>query len=234
MKSRTISLPAQSGQPHLSPGQSRRNRGARLAGIALPAVAALLLAAAAPLATATVAPLGFQAADLALLSGPGNETGQSNENLSPGVYVFAAAHTIRGEAYLDEWTFSLAGDADVAIHLEDLKLDSSGIEMRSHSERWDDRPLLGNRYLTFSLFDESGRWIAGAGAGATLLAANLIGGEHYTLTASGRAEGLVGGIYYGALSAVPAALAPVPLNDSLLLYGSGLLLSALRLVRRRM
>jgi hypothetical protein len=86
--------------------------------------------------------------------------------------------------------------------------------------------LLDNKYLTFSLFDSNDNLLGSSGENGSLTGLNLIAGEWYTLTVSGKVAGLFGSFYYGKLSVEPVQA--VPLGDTLPLFGSALALLALR------
>lgn len=142
-----------------------------------------------------------------------------NRDLQEGNYVFAGMHGAFA-GFFDEWKFTLAEDAKVSITLRDLELsfnDLPGVD----SDR-----LLDNKYLTFSLFDRNDHLLGSAGADGTLSALNLLAGEWYTVTVSGRAAGLFGGFYYGNLGI--ESVHAVPIGDSLPLFGCALLALAVR------
>lgn len=171
---------------------------------------------------------------------------KQNKNLDDGEYVFAKAHVGYSSSFFDEWQFTLAQDADVSISLFDLKLPGLGGDLlaehgrtprgadRRHHHAYDFghrgpsfpdfSDLIGNKYLTVSLFDRSGNLLGTAGANGSLTALDLVAGEWYTLTVSGKVNGLLGSLYYGRLD-----VTPVPLGDSLPLLGSAL---AVLVVRR--
>lgn len=151
-----------------------------------------------------------------------------NSNLVAGTYEFAGFNTPGG--FFDEWHFTLAGDSKVSFSLFDLEIPLSGSPLLplgrkksddSHSNSSSN--LLDNKYLTVSLFDKAGVLLGTVGENGLLSALGLHGGEDYTLAVSGRAAGLLGGVYRGTLD-----VAPVPLGDTLPLFASALLVFGLR------
>jgi hypothetical protein len=140
---------------------------------------------------------------------------------------------------LDEWKFTLATNANVSINLFDMEVPLSGANQllsfggntnTSHhgSPSQNTSYLLDNQYLTFSLFDQDGKLLSTAGEDGTLSASNLVAGQWYTMAVGAKVNGAFGSAYYGNVS-----VAPVPLGDSLPLFGSALALLALRRRSRR-
>lgn len=163
-----------------------------------------------------------------------SEHGKWNKNLDAGEYTFAAIHESNGKSagksFFDEWSFTLADSGNVTINLFDLAL--PGGENPLYPNNWNGgkyhkelfSSLLDNKFLTVSLFDQEGLLLGTAGENGTLSALGLTGGNWYTLTVSGKAAGLLGGIYYGSMD-----VAPVPIGDTLPLFASALLVGAWRL-----
>jgi|GEM_PF-6895013 len=159
-----------------------------------------------------------------------------NTNLDVGDYDFARVHAGYSSTFLDEWKFSLAETSDVSITLYDLAFPGGSSDdiflsqgdghdgKRGHNYAYPQiSQLLDNQYLTFSLFDHNGSLLGSAGENDTLTALNLVAGEWYTLTVSAKVDGYLGSFYSGTLS-----VEPVPLGDSLPLFGSALLMLAIR------
>jgi hypothetical protein len=86
--------------------------------------------------------------------------------------------------------------------------------------------LLDSKYLTFSLFDKSGNLLGAAGEDGMLTALNLLAGEWYTLTVSAKVGGVFGSAYHGSMEV--QEVQAVPLSDTLPLFGSALLVLAIR------
>lgn len=150
-----------------------------------------------------------------------------NSDLTAGSYEFANFNTPGG--FFDEWHFTLAGDANVSFSLFDLEQPLTGVPLAplgrngSVSSPISSSYLLDNKYLTVSLFDKSGLLLGTVGQNGLLSALGLHGGDDYTLAVSGRAAGLLGGVYHGNLN-----VAPVPLGNTLPLFASALLVVGLR------
>jgi hypothetical protein len=168
-----------------------------------------------------------------------------NRNLQEGDYGFASTHGTRTSSFLDEWKFTLAQDSDVTINLFDLEVplghstpresyipaqQKGGKYYSQNTHGWQQRSnsgkLLDNKYLTFSLFDHNGTLLGTAGEGGSLTALDLLAGEWYTLTVSAKVNGIFGSAYYGNLDI--NNVSEVPLGDSLPLFGSALLVLAIR------
>ena len=153
---------------------------------------------------------------------------QLNKYLGTGDYEFADLHK-SGKSFLDEWSFTLADAGNVTINLFDLTLPGTGttylLQDGDHNKhgKTDFSNLLDNKFLTVSLFDHAGSLLGTAGENGTLSVLGLAANEWYTLAVSGKAVGLLGGVYHGDLS-----VAPVPLGDTLPLLGSALAVLALR------
>lgn len=155
--------------------------------------------------------------------------------LTSGSYQFAGAHRA-GATFFEELTFSLPTTSNVSIDLTDVTLsiptlgNSSAAKLSSlpvFSNMSFLSNLLGNKYLTFSLFDNAGQLLGSAGAGTTLTALNLAAND-YVLTVSGRASGVLGGVYTGNL-----AVTAVPIGDTAPLLGSALLMLMMRSRKQR-
>lgn len=162
-----------------------------------------------------------------------------NKNLEGSDYAFADIHK-SGKSFLDEWSFTLADAGNVTINLFDFTL--PGTSSNFLSQNSDDNNghkgkndwskngqgktnftnLFDNKFLTVSLFDHDGSLLGTAGENGTLSVLGLAANEWYTLTVSGKAVGLLGGVYHGDLN-----VAPVPLGDTLPLLGSALAILAL-------
>lgn len=162
-----------------------------------------------------------------------SEHARSNRDLVVGDYAFAQLH--EQGSFFDEWKFSLAEDSTVSISLFDLEIPTGSAQLAaSFSKSFDEHcgggssgMLLDNKYLTFSLFDAAGNLLGASGEDSTLGGLSLAGGQWYTLTVSGKVNGAFGSAYYGDVS-----VQPVPLGDTLPLFGSALVMLAMR-VRRR-
>ena len=165
-----------------------------------------------------------------------SDKARKNQDLETGDYAFADIHK-SGRTFLDEWSFTLADSADITVSLFDFTLpgmgsnflyqdgEKSGFNGKSHGHNIF-KSLLDNKYLTVSLFDEEGSLLGTAGENGTLSALGLAAGQWYTLAVSGKAVGMLGGIYHGNLSIESAA--PVPIGDTLPLFASALLVFGLR------
>src|SRR5690606_4384808 len=150
-----------------------------------------------------------------------SDKARKNQDLETGDYAFADIHK-SGRTFLDEWSFTLADSADITVSLFDFTLPGMGSNFlyqddsykgnsyknNSHDKPgYDDKPhgqnifksLLDNKYLTVSLFDEEGSLLGTAGENGTLSALGLAAGQWYTLAVSGKAVGMLGGIYHGNL-----------------------------------
>lgn len=162
----------------------------------------------------------------------------SNGDLTNGEYGFAQVHTPASSSYFDEWQFSLGQNSNVSISLQDVEVSLEAsfptISNGQLSGTNSSIDLIGSKFLTFSLFDHTGKLISTAGNQGELNALNLLAGQWYTLTVSAKESGIFGSAYYGVLSAT--AVAPVPLSDSLPFFSSALGILMLRkkqqLVRR--
>lgn len=178
---------------------------------------------------------------------------RKNQDLEVGDYAFADLHK-SGRTFLDEWSFTLADSADITVSLLDFTLPGMGSKFLFQDDADNDhaykddwykenghgkgnhknnshghdifKSLLDNKYLTVSLFDEEGDLLGTAGENGTLSALGLAAGQWYTLAVSGKAVGMLGGIYHGNLSIESAA--PVPIGDTLPLFASALLVFGLR------
>lgn len=145
-----------------------------------------------------------------------NSTSLSEAPLSSGDYAFYGTHSA-GSSFFEELTFSLATTSDVSIDLIDLKMPATTFRSSSATQFSN---LLSDKYLTFNLFDNSGQLLGSAGTGSTLTALNLATGSNYVLTVSGKANGVLGGMYAGNVSI--AAVSEVPLGATAPLFGSAL------------
>lgn len=155
-----------------------------------------------------------------------------NAQLEQGTYLFGDHHKA-GKGFFDTWSFSLAEAGDVTVNLfdaylpawGDVFLGSKGSKHGHHHNKWEQQfsALLDNKYLTISLFDGSGTLLGSAGENGLLTALGLAGDTWYTLSVSGKAAGLLGGVYYGSVQ-----VAQTPLSDTLPLFGSALVVLALR------
>ena len=147
-----------------------------------------------------------------------------NRDLETGEYAFFAFHSPIGSGFFDDWSFSLADNANVSISLFDIEIPLGfdfGVEKDGKSSG---TPyLFDSKFLTVSLFDGAGHLLGSTGEDGILEVSNLLAGEWYTLTVSGKVNGLLGAGYLGSLQ-----IAEVPLGDSLPLFGSALLVLAIR------
>ena len=148
--------------------------------------------------------------------------------LSSGNYAFSGAHSA-GSSFFEELTFSLTTVSDVTIGIVDVGAVPVTTLMNASATQFSN--LLSNKYLTLSLFDNSGKFLDSAGAGGTLTALNLAAGGDYVLTVSGKASGVYGGMYAGNLSV--AAVSEVPLGETAPLLGSALLVLMARVRKFR-
>jgi hypothetical protein len=154
-----------------------------------------------------------------------------NRNLEEGEYSFAGTEKHYGSTFLDEWKFTVAENSDVAISIFDVEVpvggslpDNFSASTKSGGHHGNSGMLLDNKFLTFSLFDNAGNLLGTAGEDGTLSVLNLLAGQWYTLTVSAKVNGMFGSAYYGTMEVVN----PVPLGDSLPLFGSALLVLAVR------
>ncbi len=160
-----------------------------------------------------------------------------NQDLETGSYLFGNFNH-SGKGFFDSWSFSLAETSNVTLSLSDFNLSLPFLVPDSHGKGYQHdkkhqklndaivTSLFDNKFLTASLFDEGGNLLGTIGENGLLTLSGLQADSWYTLTVSGKAAGLVGGLYYGS-----ADVTPVPLGDTLPLFGSALV--ALTLVRRR-
>lgn len=133
-----------------------------------------------------------------------------NSSLTDGEFAFAGANST-DTSFLDVLEFSLWSSADITATVANTVVErpaSAGLTPG----------LMHNSYLVLSLFDEDGNFITATGDGGTLSALGLTSGETYTLTVSGYADGVFGGVYDGQLN-----VAAVPLPTAFLTFGSALL-----------
>lgn len=157
-----------------------------------------------------------------------------NKNLDAGEYDFVGLHGKQGKTFADEWKFTLADTADVAISLTDYSMSFGGISYLSDDKKGRKHKnssgsfLLDNKFLTFSLFDADDHLLGTAGENGTITALGLEAGEWYTVTVSAKVNGVFGSAYRGALTVAPTA---VPLGDTLPFFGTALV--ALTIARRR-
>lgn len=180
-----------------------------------------------------------QTSDLAL-SNHGQSCGNilwKNSDLTSGSYAFANIH-LSGKSFFDEWTFSVATTSNIEVSLFDLLLPNGDSDYLlpqqyglSHKYEHQDpkhlmKSLLDNKFLTVSLFDNDGNLLGTAGENGMLSALSLAAGEWYTLGVSGKAVGLIGGVYYGNLNV--QSVSQVPIGDTLPLFTSALLVLGLR------
>ncbi len=125
-----------------------------------------------------------------------------NSNLESDTYFFAGSHSA-GVTFLDTFHFTLADGGSVTAAINDTTIEQESINQVIPN-------LMNNDYLTLSLFDGGGNFIAATGDGGVLSANGLLSGMTYTLTISGEANGTFGGVYDGYLAVeevpLPAAL----------------------------
>lgn len=154
-----------------------------------------------------------------------------NLNLASSTYGFAQTHTPTPNSFFDEWQFSVAQASDVSISLFDIEIpltpgNAGAVGASPTSASAGNIKLLDNQFLTFSLFDQSGKLLGSAGENGTLSALNLVAGGLYTMTVSANVDGIFGSAYAGSMSV--NSVAAVPLSDSMPLFGSALMLLAIR------
>lgn len=195
-------------------------------------VSALILAAA--IAVPTTAPAGtIKLCDThpridQLLPGGSldvlHENQRKNRNLTSGEYAFFGLNLPYGSGFLDDWSFTLADDSDISVRLFDAELPlptGFGTLFGSNSPGY----LFDTKYLTVSLFNSAGDLLGTTGENGILHISNLLAGEWYTLAVSGKVNGLLGSGYFGNLT---LSTTDLPLGDSWHLFGSALLLLAIR------
>jgi hypothetical protein len=147
---------------------------------------------------------------------------ETNENLALGIYAVGGAHP-SGETFIDDFNFSLANTVNVSFSITDnVSTDTAANPSPSGSNY-----LFDNQFLTFSVFDHMGNYLGSGSDGTPLLLSSLAGGELYTLTVSGKAAGIFGGSYQGAVD-----VGAVPLGATLPMFSAGLL-TALCIRRRQ-
>lgn len=196
-------------------------------------VSALVLAAAAVLpGTATATNLQLEDALPSIdriLPGHGNfdllhPNDWKNRDLESGKYAFLNFHGPHGSGFFDDWRFTLGQDSNVSISLLDLVIPARGGDAYEYKNGGQgDLPLFDSKYLTVSLFNGTGQLLGSTGENGILEVTNLLAGEWYTIAVSGKVNGLIGSGYFGSLVATE-----VPLGDSLPLFGSALLVLAIR------
>jgi hypothetical protein len=82
--------------------------------------------------------------------------------------------------------------------------------------------LFDNAFLTFSVFDSVGGYLGSGAEGSSLTLDNLVSGQLYTLTVSGKSTGIFGGIYTGSVD-VGGVTPEVPIGPALPMFSAALL-----------
>lgn len=121
--------------------------------------------------------------------------------------------TVAVGTFSTNYTFSLADLSSANFSLTNAAHSNNGLSVFNISN------------LTYQLYDASNNWLAGAVAGGEFSFANLAAGN-YSLTVSGVANGLAGGVYTGAIT---VAAVPEPSSVAMLMIG----FAALGAVARR-
>jgi hypothetical protein len=170
-----------------------------------------------PAAFAIAMTLPFSLANAAevnvLYPGPADNT-----DLAAGIYAVGGAHPT-GLAFLDDFTFSLASTQSVTFSITDsLSPDTAPTPSPTGSTS-----LFDNTYLTFSLFDSVGEYLGSGAEDHPLTLSDLAAGELYTLTVSGKASGIFGGIYTGKVE-----VAEIPIGPTLPMFSAALLTLCIR------
>lgn len=148
-----------------------------------------------------------------------NYSSSWSDPLNTGDYALAGAH-IAGSSFFEELTFSLTTTSDINVGIIDITMPAATFKNSRATQLPD---LLGDKYLTLSLFDNAGQLLGSTGAGGTLTALGLTPGNDYVLTIAGKASGVLGGIYAGNLS-----VEAVPISSTAPLLGSALVILMMR------
>ena len=144
-----------------------------------------------------------------------------NTDLGTGLYAIGGAHPT-GLAFLDDFNFSLASNQSVTFSITDLvSPDTAPTPSPSGSVA-----LFDNAFLTFSVFDSVGNYLGSGADGSNLTLDNLISGQLYTLTVSGKSTGIFGGVYTGSVEI--GDVAEVPIGASLPMFAAALLTLCIR------
>lgn len=143
----------------------------------------------------------------------------SNDNIAVGNYQIGGAHAPE-QSFLDDFKFSLASANFVNINLVNLVSSDTAPTPSPSGSNY----LIDNKFLTFSLFDHLGNYLGSGGAGHELNMVNLVSGEMYTLTVSGKASGIFGGQYKGDIGVGVEA----PLGATLPMFSAALLTLCIR------
>lgn len=173
-----------------------------------------------PAALAVAMTLPFSLANAAevnvLYPGPAENT-----DLATGLYAIGGAHPT-GLAFLDDFNFSLASNQSVTFGLTDqVSPDTAPTPSPSGSTA-----LFDNAFLTFSVFDSVGGYL-GSGAEGSALTLDLVSGQLYTLTVSGKSVGIFGGIYSGTAN-IGGLPTEVPIGSALPMFSAALLTLCIR------
>jgi len=189
-------------------------------------VSALVLAAAIVLpgtATASNVSLGDTLPGIdRLLPGYGDleilhQKDSKNRNLDAGEYAFFGLHAAGTHGFFDDWSFTLDQNSGISISLLDIEIPLPG-SVQGYSNLFD------SKYLSVNLFNGAGQLLGSTGENGVLEVNNLLAGEWYTLTVSGKVNGLLGSAYFGTM----LVGTEIPLGDSLPLFASALVVLALR------
>lgn len=145
-----------------------------------------------------------------------------NTDLGEGTYAIGGAHPT-GLTFLDDFKFSLAAPQSVTFSLTDaMSPDTAPTPSPSGSNY-----LFDNAFLTFSVFDSVGNYLGSGAEGSSLTLDNLISGQLYTLTVSGKSTGIFGGVYNGEV-VIGEGVAEVPIGPALPMFSAALLTLAIR------
>ncbi|HSB97534.1 MAG TPA: hypothetical protein VLC91_13845, partial [Spongiibacteraceae bacterium] len=158
------------------------------------------------------------AADVNVLY-PGPST---NDDLALGIYQIGGSYP-SGTNFLDQFKFSLANAQNVAFSIAD----SQSTDTASTPSPSGSMNLFDNSFLTFSVFDNTGKYLGSGAENNPLSLSNLAAGQPYTLTISGIASGIFGGQYKGTVD-VGATASPVPIGATLPMFSAALLSLCIR------
>jgi hypothetical protein len=177
--------------------------------------AALTIAMALPFSIANAAEVDV------LYPGPAENT-----DLGTGLYAIGGAHPT-GLTFLDDFKFSLASNQSVTVSITDMMSPDTAPTPSPSGSTY----LFDNSFLTFSVFDSVGGYLGSGAEGSTLTLDNLVSGQLYTLTISGKSTGIFGGVYNGAVTVGDGTTPEVPIGPALPMFSAALL--TLCCIRRR-
>jgi hypothetical protein len=145
-----------------------------------------------------------------------------NTDLGAGSYAIGGAHPT-GLAFLDDFNFSLSAPQSVTFSLKDVASPDSAPSPSPSGSKL----LFDNSFLTFSVFDSVGTYLGSGAEGSTLKLDNLVSGQLYTLTVSGKSTGIFGGVYSGSVD-IGGTVSEVPIGATLPMFSAALLTLAIR------